>query len=68
MKVRTNLDSTELQKIAKGLDKLAAKKSSDEAPPLANAVEMSLIKEVSSSFDSMINSLQEDLSSIFSGV
>lgn len=67
MKIRTNLDSKELQKIAKGLDSLAAQKCSDEAPALANGAEYSLVQEVVSSLDSMINSLQEDLSSIFSG-
>lgn len=67
MKIKTNLSTTELLRISKGLEKAACKKCEDTPASLANPAEESLVREVGASFSQMIDSLQEEFSSIFSG-
>jgi len=67
MRVRTNLEHDQLERVAKGLRKLADKKRTDDVPSLCNPAETALMANATSSFSQMISSLNEEVSSILIG-
>jgi len=62
MKVKTNLTSTELDKVGHGLIKLA--KSQQSEIELENPAERELIRRAEALFDTAVNSLQDEVSRI----
>lgn len=67
VKVHTNLSSAELALVAKGLSKLASKGGSRKFVP-DNQAERDLLKDLTGSFEEMIDNLSKDVAeTLFSG-
>lgn len=63
MKVRTNLTPSELEKVSKGLKKLAEKQQLNEIE-LENPAEKELMRRVDALFDTAVNNLQAEVARI----
>lgn len=63
MRVRTNLTASELEKVSKGLQKLANQQHVNEIE-LENPAEKEIIRQVEAVFDVAVNSLQDEIARI----
>lgn len=63
MRVRTNLTASELEKVSKGLKKLAEKQQLNEIE-LENPAEKELMRRVDALFDTAVNNLQDEVARI----
>lgn len=63
MKVRTNLTAAELEKVSKGLRKLADKQQVNEIQP-ENPAEKEMMRRVDALFDTAVNNLQAEVARI----